>query len=142
MSDAIPHDCGDGSCKDCAMARALDRAMETIKQNADIIQHLRAQLATRKNDVEEGIDDTGGFQHLETSIVEAFYRAGKTIECAHAVFPARSKSTGKWFPIVLFFDEDKKQFSYAFRLDDQRQTVSLMGLLLGCDKYCEKMNAQ
>lgn len=94
-------------------------------------------------EIEEGIDaSAGGFAHPEPTIVEAFYRAGQTIECAHAVFPARSKSTGKWFPILLFFDQDKKAFAYAFRLDSFKQVLSLIALLFGCDRWCAKMNGE
>lgn len=92
-------------------------------------------------DIEEGIDASGGgFQHEERDIAEAFYRAGKTITCSHAVFPARSKSTGKWFPIVMFFDEEKT-FSRAFCLDDPGQAESLIRLLAGTTSECRKRNS-
>jgi hypothetical protein len=94
-------------------------------------------------ELDEAIDaGLGGYEHPETHIVEMFYRAGKTIECAHAVFPARSKSTGKWFPILMFFDQDKKEFAYAFRLDSFKQVLSLLSLLFGCDQWCAKMNGE
>lgn len=94
-----------------------------------------------KEDIEEGIDSSrGGFEHPESEIVEHFYRAGNTIECAHAVFPVRSKSTGRWFPILLFFDQDEKKFAYAFRLNDVKQILSLIGLLFGCYKLCATRN--
>lgn len=96
-----------------------------------------------KDDIEEGIDNSeGGFQHTEAEIAEMFYRAGSTIECAHAVFPVRSKSTGKWFPILMFFDQDGKKFSYAFRLDDPKQALSIAGMMLGVSELCDKRNGE
>ena len=42
--------------------------------------------------------------------------------------------------MLMFFDQDNKAFSYAFRLDDEAQVASLIGLLCGVDKVCRERN--
>lgn len=92
-------------------------------------------------DFQDDIDmNKGRWEHTEAEIVENFYRAKNTINCAHAVFPVRQRSTGKWFPMVLFFDQDAKTFSYAFRMDDNTQLDALIGHLLGVRAECAKRN--
>lgn len=93
------------------------------------------------NDLDEDIDASGGgFEHRETAIVEHFYRARKTIQCAHSVFPVRQRSTGRWFPILMFFDQDNKSFSHAYRLEDEKQLANLITLLYGCWTECRRRN--
>lgn len=92
-------------------------------------------------DVTDDIDPTKGpYQHAEREVVEAFYRAGQLIACAHAVFPVRDRKTGKWFPVLVMFDQDGKKFSYAFGLDDDGALNSLVGLLEGARRVCAKRN--
>lgn len=92
-------------------------------------------------ELQDDIDASKGrYQHAEGEVVEHFYRAGQTINCAHAVFPVRQRKTGKWFPILMFFDQDGKKFSYAFRLDDDAQLEALIGTLLGARDECADRN--
>ncbi len=92
-------------------------------------------------DLQDDIDmNKGLYQHTEQEIVDHFYRAKSTIECASAVFPVRDKKTGKWFPILLLFDQDRKAFSYAFRLSNDAQLEALIGLLLGVREECARRN--
>lgn len=42
--------------------------------------------------------------------------AGKTIECSWFIGAIRHHSDGRWVPVIMFADEDKKEFAYAFEI--------------------------
>ncbi len=54
--------------------------------------------------------------HSEDDFKKVLDLAGKTIECSWFVGGIRHKSDGRWVPIIMFCDEDKKEFAYAFEI--------------------------
>lgn len=92
-------------------------------------------------EIEDGIDvEKGKYEHTEAEIVDAFHRAGKIISCAHAVFPVRSRSKNKWFPVIVFWDQDNKSFHHAFALESKEEILSIAGKLMGCLEDVERRN--
>jgi len=54
--------------------------------------------------------------HTEEQFRDMLKLAGRTVQCSWYIGAIRHKSDGRWVPIVMFGDEDKKEFAHAFEL--------------------------
>lgn len=54
--------------------------------------------------------------HSEEDFRNVLALAGKTIECSWFIGAVRHKDDGRWVPVIMFADEDKKEFAFAFEL--------------------------
>jgi len=68
--------------------------------------------------------------HSEEDFRNVLKRAGRTIECSWFIGMIRHRSVGRWVPILVFSDEDKKEFSYAFQLS---------GGGAECEAFCSRL---
>lgn len=72
--------------------------------------------------------------------------AGKTISCSWFIGAVRHRSTMRWTPIIMFGDEDHKNFCYAFELNGGGAEIEafigrLRAVSQRCDSGNDKINA-
>ena len=56
---------------------------------------------------------------------EALTRAGNVIRCSWGVMGVRRKSTGEMAVLIVFNDDDKKEFSFAFDVGTGQEVFAL-----------------
>ena len=79
--------------------------------------------------------------HNEQDFRDFLKLAGKTIECSWFVAAIRHHSDGKWVPVLMFGDEDKKEFAYAFELRaGEAECIALAARIREVGRTCTARN--
>lgn len=67
----------------------------------------------------------------EAKFRDALERAGRIIECSWGVASIRDRKTGAMQTVLVFNDDSKNEFAFAFAIPDPDQVAYLCGDLIG-----------
>lgn len=79
--------------------------------------------------------------HSDQDFRDLLKLSGGPITCSWFVAAIRHHDDGKWVPILMFADEDKKEFAHAFELRcGGAEIAALVARLQAVQRTCDQRN--